>query len=54
MEWDIIAKEYKGYRRKPFPEVTEFLQNKGLTLNLGCGNTNKDTIGLDLSLEQLK
>lgn len=58
--WDNIAKEYKGYRRKLWKPVVSFLNEaKGLTLDIGCGNfptlkLNKDIIGLDVSLEQLK
>ncbi|UCD04351.1 MAG: class I SAM-dependent methyltransferase [Candidatus Woesearchaeota archaeon] len=57
--WDNIAKKYQGYRRKLWKPVVSFLdKNKGLILDIGCGNfptsKYKNIIGFDISLEQLK
>lgn len=58
--WDNIAKEYRGYHRKLWSPVKDFIKNnKGVFLDIGCGNfpthsSKKEIIGLDISLEQLK
>lgn len=60
--WNSIAEEWNKFRRKPMPEVLEFLENKkGRILDLGCGagrhilpNQNIDFYGVDFSREMIK
>jgi len=56
--WDTLADSWNNFRNRPYPEVEEFskIANKGLVIDIGCGNcrnllpfTNNACVGLDFS-----